>query len=73
MLLDSPLNRAGLLQVYIKTEKNVLIEVNPQIRIPRTFKRFAGLMGKWQVQFEFQTILIFNIFSSTTAQILNQG
>ena len=46
MLMDSPLNRAGLLQVYIHTEKNVLIEVNPQTRIPRTFKRFAGLMGK---------------------------
>lgn len=45
MLMDSPLNRAGLLQVYISTEKNVLIEVNPQTRIPRTFKRFAGLMG----------------------------
>lgn len=44
MLLDSPLNRGGLLQVYIHTEKNVLIEVNPQTRIPRTFKRFAGLM-----------------------------
>lgn len=46
MLLDSPLNRAGLLQVYIHTEKNVLIEVNPQTRIPRTFKRFAGVMGR---------------------------
>lgn len=46
MLMDSPLNRAGLLQVYIHTEKNVLIEVNPQTRIPRTFKRFAGLMGR---------------------------
>lgn len=45
MLMDSPLNRAGLLQVYIHTEKNVLIEINPQTRIPRTFKRFAGLMG----------------------------
>lgn len=44
MLFDSPLNRAGLLQVYIKTERNVLIEINPQTRIPRTFKRFAGLM-----------------------------
>lgn len=42
--MDSPLNRAGLLQVYIRTEKNVLIEINPQTRIPRTFKRFAGLM-----------------------------
>lgn len=44
MLLDSPLNRAGLLQVYIRTKNNVLIEVNPQTRIPRTFPRFAGLM-----------------------------
>lgn len=46
MLMDSPLNRAGLLQVYIHTQKNVLIEVNPQTRIPRTFDRFCGLMGK---------------------------
>ncbi|XP_055380512.1 ribosomal RNA small subunit methyltransferase NEP1 [Condylostylus longicornis] len=44
MLFDSPLNRAGLLQVYLKTENNVLVEINPQTRIPRTFKRFAGLM-----------------------------
>lgn len=43
-LLDSPLNKAGRLQVYIHTTKNVLIEVNPQIRIPRTFQRFCGLM-----------------------------
>ena len=43
-LLDSPLNKAGLLQVYIHTARGVLIEVNPQVRIPRTFKRFSGLM-----------------------------
>jgi rRNA pseudouridine-1189 N-methylase Emg1 (Nep1/Mra1 family) len=45
MLLDSPLNKAGLLQVYIHTDKNVLIEVNPQTRIPRLFSRFSALMG----------------------------
>ncbi|RXG56839.1 Ribosomal RNA small subunit methyltransferase NEP1 [Armadillidium vulgare] len=44
MLQDSPLNQTGLLQVYIHTEKNVWIEIHPQCRIPRTFKRFAGLM-----------------------------
>lgn len=44
-LLDSPLNKAGRLQVYIHTAKGVLIEVNPAVRIPRTFKRFGGLMG----------------------------
>ncbi len=42
--LDSPLNKAGLLQVYIRTSKNVLIEVHPSLRIPRTIKRFSGLM-----------------------------
>ncbi|EOD39211.1 hypothetical protein EMIHUDRAFT_313005 [Emiliania huxleyi CCMP1516] len=44
MLLDSPLNKAGLLKLFVRTEKGVLIEVSPQIRIPRTFRRFCGLM-----------------------------
>ena len=46
-LLDSPLNKAGKLLVYLRTAKNVLIEINPHIRIPRTFKRFCGLMGNF--------------------------
>lgn len=44
MLMDSPLNRAGLLQVYVHTERNALIEIHPQTRIPRTMKRFSGLI-----------------------------
>ena len=55
-LLDSPLNKSGHMQVfilihssieqvYVHTKKNVLIEINPNIRIPRTYKRFAGLMS----------------------------
>ncbi|XP_054166383.1 ribosomal RNA small subunit methyltransferase NEP1-like [Oppia nitens] len=44
MLFDSPLNRAGLLQVYMHTDRNVLIEISPQTRFPRTFTRFANLM-----------------------------
>jgi rRNA small subunit pseudouridine methyltransferase Nep1 len=43
-LLDSPLNKAGRMKLYIHTETNVLIEVNPKCRLPRTFQRFAGLM-----------------------------
>lgn len=38
------MNKAGRLQIYINTAKGVLIEVSPTVRIPRTFKRFAGLM-----------------------------
>ncbi|MCJ1402214.1 18S rRNA pseudouridine methyltransferase [Xylographa trunciseda] len=43
-LLDSPVNKAGKLQIYISTARGMLIEVSPTVRIPRTFKRFAGLM-----------------------------
>ena len=46
ILLDSPLNKAGLLKLYVRTERGVLIDVSPQIRIPRTFKRFCGLMAQ---------------------------
>merc|ERR1719203_742000 len=42
-LLDSPLNKAGKLMIYLHTAQNVLIEVHPSLRVPRTFKRFAGL------------------------------
>lgn len=41
--MDSPLNKAGLLQVFIRTKNNILIEVNPKCRIPRTYNRFEGL------------------------------
>lgn len=43
-LLDSPLNKAGKLTVYIRTKRNVLIKVHSQTRIPRTIRRFSGLM-----------------------------
>eukprot|EP00555_Chaetoceros_dichaeta_P012967 CAMPEP_0198264628 /NCGR_PEP_ID=MMETSP1447-20131203/16266_1 /TAXON_ID=420782 /ORGANISM="Chaetoceros dichaeta, Strain CCMP1751" /LENGTH=280 /DNA_ID=CAMNT_0043953627 /DNA_START=93 /DNA_END=935 /DNA_ORIENTATION=+ len=43
-LIDSPLNKSGHLQVYIRTSNKVLIEVHPSIRIPRTYKRFSGLI-----------------------------
>lgn len=43
-LMDSPLNKAGHLAVYIRTIRGVLIRVHPDTRIPRTAKRFAGLM-----------------------------
>lgn len=42
-LLDSPLNRAGLLQVFVHTHRNVLIRVDPTVRLPRDYDRFEGL------------------------------
>ncbi|KAG9450034.1 hypothetical protein H6P81_009999 [Aristolochia fimbriata] len=44
-ILDSPLNKAGRLRaLYVRTEKGVLFQVKPHVRMPRTFKRFSGLM-----------------------------
>eukprot|EP00485_Elphidium_margaritaceum_P024333 CAMPEP_0202713680 /NCGR_PEP_ID=MMETSP1385-20130828/57778_1 /ASSEMBLY_ACC=CAM_ASM_000861 /TAXON_ID=933848 /ORGANISM="Elphidium margaritaceum" /LENGTH=254 /DNA_ID=CAMNT_0049374107 /DNA_START=26 /DNA_END=790 /DNA_ORIENTATION=- len=50
-LLDSPLNKAGKLKIFIRTQKNVIIDVNPKLRIPRTYNRFAGLMVQLLYQF----------------------
>ncbi|XWS59019.1 hypothetical protein CRYUN_Cryun08bG0084900 [Craigia yunnanensis] len=47
-ILDSPVNKAGRLQaVYVRTEKGVLFEVKPHVRIPRTYKRFSGIICKF--------------------------
>ncbi|XP_078438929.1 nucleolar essential protein-like protein [Wolffia australiana] len=44
-ILDSPLNKAGRLQaLFVKTDDGELIDVKPHVRLPRTFKRFCGLM-----------------------------
>ena len=45
-LLDTPLNKAGRLRVLITTKKGVVIKVSPNIRLPRTYKRFSGLMAQ---------------------------
>ena len=42
--LGSPLNKEGLLQVYVHTNKDYVITVNPSTRLPRNYNRFIGLM-----------------------------
>ncbi|KAK9846377.1 hypothetical protein WJX81_002629 [Elliptochloris bilobata] len=44
-ILDSPLAKSGRLKaLYVHTTRNVLVQINPQVRLPRTFKRFCGLL-----------------------------
>jgi rRNA small subunit pseudouridine methyltransferase Nep1 len=45
-LLDSPLNKAGKLQVYITTTSNQVIKIHHATRIPRTYKRFSSLFAQ---------------------------
>jgi rRNA small subunit pseudouridine methyltransferase Nep1 len=42
--LGSPLNKEGLLQVYVHTVGDNAIFVNPETRLPRNYNRFVGLV-----------------------------
>ncbi|MGQ9787713.1 MAG: 16S rRNA methyltransferase [Candidatus Hadarchaeaceae archaeon] len=44
LALDAPLNREGLLRVYVHTRQNVTITVDRFARLPRTLSRFEGLL-----------------------------
>jgi rRNA small subunit pseudouridine methyltransferase Nep1 len=41
--LGSPLNKEGLLRVYVHTISNCIISISPETRLPRNYDRFVGL------------------------------
>ncbi len=45
-MLDSPLNHSNQLRMYVSTHDGQLIEISEKTRLPRTFKRFCGLMAQ---------------------------
>jgi rRNA small subunit pseudouridine methyltransferase Nep1 len=42
--LGSPLNKERLIQVYVHTNNDHVITVNPEARLPRNYDRFVGLL-----------------------------
>jgi len=76
-LLDSPLNKAGYLKIYIQTKKRVLIDVNPSIRIPRTYKRFSGLMvqllHKMKIKAGTESTTLLKVIKNPFSQYLPAG
>jgi len=44
LALDTPLNREGLLRIYVHTRHDKLITVDPSVHLPRMYYRFEGLM-----------------------------
>jgi len=47
-ILDSRINKVGGIEaVYVKTDTGLLFEVKTHARIPRTWKRFCGIMCKY--------------------------
>lgn len=76
-LLDSPLNKAGMVRLYIQTKKRVLIEVNPSLRMPRTYKRFAGLMvqllHKMKIKSSTESTTLLKVIKNPFSQHLPAG
>jgi len=48
--LGSPLNKKGLLQIYIHTINNKIFKINPRLRILRNYERFKGLIAKLLIE-----------------------
>ncbi|RYR25023.1 hypothetical protein Ahy_B02g058668 [Arachis hypogaea] len=45
-IMDSPLNKYGLVgSIFVKIDGGSLFEIKPHVCIPRTCKRFCGLIG----------------------------
>jgi rRNA small subunit pseudouridine methyltransferase Nep1 len=53
LTLGSRLNKEGHLRMYVHTRNNEIISLDPQVRIPRNYNRFIGLMEQL---FEIKTI-----------------
>ena len=42
--LESPLNRKGLLRIYVHTINDIIVFIDPKTRLPKNYNRFVGLM-----------------------------
>jgi rRNA small subunit pseudouridine methyltransferase Nep1 len=49
-ILETPLNWEQQLRVFVHTQDNQVITINPKIRLPKNYIRFVGLMEQLLVQ-----------------------
>jgi rRNA small subunit pseudouridine methyltransferase Nep1 len=49
-LLETPLCKEGLLKVYLHLQDGRVIEVNPEVRLPRNYDRFVGLIEQLLIE-----------------------
>jgi len=72
--LGSPLNKEGLLQVYVHTNNDYVITVNHEARLPRNYNRFVGLLEQLfelgRVPSKGQTLL--KLEAKTLSQLLDE-
>ena len=70
--LDSGLNKSGGLRVFMHTYDERVITVSPELRLPRSFKRFVGLMEDLEQKgkIEADGKLLLKIESKTLKELL---
>jgi rRNA small subunit pseudouridine methyltransferase Nep1 len=49
-LLETPLCKEGLLTVYLHLQDGRVIEINSEVRLPRNYDRFVGLMEQLLIE-----------------------
>ncbi|CRG93440.1 ribosomal RNA small subunit methyltransferase NEP1, putative [Plasmodium gallinaceum] len=73
-LLESPLNKYGMLQVYVKTHDNQLFYVSPHLKIPKTYEQFESLMvtflRKYKIKANEKSIYLLKIIKNDYNNIL---
>lgn len=61
VVMESILNKRGGMQIWIHTRNNLVIEVAPDTRLPKSYNRFVGLMEdlfeKGEIKFGEKTLL----------------
>lgn len=72
--LGSPLNQAGLLEIYCHTHDQAFIEINPNVRLPRVYERFKGLLSQLYREKEIKTDsgeILLRLMSKNIAEAVN--
>lgn len=49
-LLETPLCKERLLRVYLHLQDKRVVEINPEVRLPRNYDRFVGLMEQLLIE-----------------------
>ena len=61
VVMESILNKKGGLRVWIHTRNNLVIEMSPDTRLPKSYNRFVGvfedLFEKGEIKYEDKTLL----------------
>jgi rRNA small subunit pseudouridine methyltransferase Nep1 len=73
-MLNTPLNKRGLLECYIHTREDKVIQVDPEIRITRHYDRFLGLIEQLYTLGEVPPAAkpLLKIEDSTLAQLIEK-